>query len=305
MSDDPADVVDVNVIMEAGVLGLSDETGSTNRQPDAAEVEGATPTSRKKTTIHHLSDAAWGLMSDDQADDIPAASSFYGIPEGAKTYFDFVTYLEEIDPEMARIETKILIHGVPAKDMAHDRNASTLSRRRQRVRDQFRDWREQSPFNKERALHRQIYRLWQEGCTNRIIEKRLQIDARHVRGVLNWMVPRYSHTMPRYQPGHAACHVNPFALQAQSRQDMTRRQRGPYRKGEQTKERVYKAIVELMTLGGEPPSKRKIQAEVGAQSNIDYPLGQLKAEGRIRVAESGQGYEPIPPQHRVSAKIGA
>ncbi len=212
-----------------------------------------------------------------------------------KTNYDYLYYLEQVDHIMVPIETRIRVDGETADAVALDLHwdPSTLSRRRNRASARVDQWLQQSSFNRERAICQQSYVLWQQGLDDGDIARRLNYPTPEVRDILGYMKRTYSHAMPRYHSGQTGAQENPLAAQERARSSRARRQRGPYQKGEQTKERVYRAIVDLMALSGEPPSKRKIQAEVGARSNIDYPLGQLKAEGRIRVAEGGQGYQPV------------
>lgn len=221
---------------------------------------------------------------------------YESVPVGAETPYDYVSYLEEIDPEMARIEQRILIDDETANMVAISLNCdpSTLSRRRRHVATLFTAWQQQSPFNRERAIDRQIYRLWQEGHEIDAIKKRVNMPISIVRRKLQNMISLYSRTMPRYQRESARKQSNPFAPQSRERQGTTHRPRGPYKTGENVRERILATIPKLASIKGEPPTKRDIQDALHARSNIDYHLSQLKADGRIRLAKGGQGYEVIP-----------
>ncbi len=285
------------------IISAADQThDSAETDQDDASVDGARKP-RKRVREVSLSPVLLAVLSDDDdGGDAPTSRSYEGRPDGAKTYFDFVTYLEEIDPAMARIEEMILIGRVTARDAAARAgcDAATLSRRRARIRVRFKEWREESPFNreespfnKERAIDRLVYRLWQEGHTNRTIETRLRIYPRDVRRILREMIPRYSHAMPRYQPECASGPLNPFADEAQARQDISRRQRGPYKVGDTIRERILVAIPKLALVKGEAPTSREIQDQLGARSNVNYHLAQMKAQGLIRPSPDGYGYEIV------------
>lgn len=253
---------------------------------------------RKRTREVPLSSALLGILPDDGGEDDGADDDDpdrYSHRGKGTTNYDYLYYLEQVDHIMVPIETRIRVDGETADAVALDLHwePSTLSHRRNRAAARVKQWLQQSSFNRERAICQQSYLLWQQGLDARDIARHLNYPTPEVRDILGYMKRRYSHAMPRYKSGQTGAQENPLAAQEQARLNTARRQRGPYRKGEQTKERVYRAIVDLMTLSNEPPSKRKIQAEAGARSNIDYPLGQLKAEGRIRLAKGGQGYEPI------------
>jgi len=269
--------VDDNDTMNIVVLGVSDETPV---KPSGGNDSTATPSERTPKRVVHLSPQSWDML-DDHSIPTPSAGT---IPIGAHSIYDYLSVLEEVSPDLHVVETMLLLDGWSMSEVATGYGVprSTVMRWRAKGHKLYQEWRSDSAHEKlpHNALSRQVYTQWQDGASAAVITVRLNMPAREVRRMIQSFIANGS---TRPSPRLPAPRPSP-------------QQRGGYAAGDRMRERILAAITVLAHLKGEPPTGREIQAEIGARSKIDYHLTQMKAQGFIRMANGGRGYEVVSPE---------
>lgn len=266
---------DDNDMIRVTVLGVSDET------PEASSAENDTQVAhpvRQRTRVVNLSSPSWEMMDDGYL----TAPTSGEIPKGAHSIYDYLSVLEEVSPDLHAIETLLLMDRWTMRDIAasHGVPQSTVMRWRAKGHKLYQEWSDNPahknlPYN---ALARQVFKMWRAGASPTTITTTLNMPQHVVRTMVK---------------NFAADELGLPTASAASLQELSPKQRGGYAPGDRMRERILEAITALTQLKGEAPTGREIQAEIGARSKIDYHLTQMKAQGLIRMANGGHGYEIV------------
>jgi len=277
---------------EAAVAAEEDARAAEGQKARSRTEEGTKPRTRTKTVT--LSPALTAVLSDDDGGSV-GPRYHVGIPRGAKTTYNYIAVLEATSPPIAWTERRRVIDELPITTIAL-RGGLEVALIHWNTKEGYRifaDWYKRNEHNPlvHDPLGRQMYALWWQGNDATEIATRLIGKQRHLNDMQLTEKARHS---VRYFEQHHRELQRYDEPDEQPRQDAHRfNLRGSYSVGDKAKDDIISAIPALTTRTGEAPTSREIQAFIGAKSKIDRHLKELKEQGRVRLGQSGHGYEIV------------